>query len=247
MQEIGFDPEANEGIGGAFIRQVDNRSIMFDPLATELQTSRAVFKFSHRTRDWFTQHYPEIAPELTEDGYLLDIAEDDLLTPRYNKSIMLIEAWVREYDADERKYRVHMLMLAGGKLLEDSRRVRPEGYFAHGEYPFIITTLFPRKGSCLGYGFVDMYSTMQQYSDKLDQIVMKNALLASHNKLLITGASGFDSDDLRTGRRISTSATTSTALPGSARRPCPHTFSPMWTKYAIPSRRNRAQTNLLGA
>ena len=197
VQEIGFDPEANEGIGGAFIRQVDNRSIMFDPLATELQTSRAVFKFSHRTRDWFTQHYPEIAPELTEDGYLLDIAEDDLLTPRYNKSIMLIEAWVREYDADERKYRVHMLMLAGGKLLEDSRRVRPEGYFAHGEYPFIITTLFPRKGSCLGYGFVDMYSTMQQYSDKLDQIVMKNALLASHNKLLITGASGFDSDDLR--------------------------------------------------
>jgi hypothetical protein len=90
-----------------------------------------------------------------------------------------------------------MIKLAGGLMLEDSRQIRPEGYFAHGEYPFVITKLFERKGSCLGCGFVDMFETMQRNSDKLDQIVMKNALLASHNKLLITGASGFDPADLR--------------------------------------------------
>ena len=197
VQEIGFDPEANRGIGGAYIRQVDNRSIMFDPLVTDLQQGRAVFKFTHRTREWFEQHYPEQAEAIREDGYLLDIMEDDLLTPRYNRSILLIECWMREYDQKADKYRVHMLKFAGGQLLEDSRKIKPEGYYAHGEYPFVLTTLFPRKGSCLGYGFVDMYAQMQQYSDKLDQIVMKNALLSSRNKLLITGASGFDADDLR--------------------------------------------------
>ena len=197
VQEVGFDPEANRGIGGAFIRQVDSRSIMFDPLAVDFQQGRAVFKFTHHTRQWFEQHYPHMADDINEDGYMLDILEDDLLTPRYNQSILLIECWIREYDAKAEKYRVHMLRLAGGQLLEDSRTVKPEGYYAHGEYPFILTTLFPRKGSCLGYGFVDMFGTMQQYSDKLDQIIMKNALLASHNKLLLTGASGFDADDLR--------------------------------------------------
>ena len=197
VQEIGFDPVANRGIGGAYIRQVDNRSIMFDPLVTDLQQGRAVFKFTHRTREWFEQHYPEQAEAIREDGYLLDIMEDDLLTPRYNRSILLIECWMREYDKKADKYRVHMLKFAGGQLLEDSRKIKPEGYYAHGEYPFVLTTLFPRKGSCLGYGFVDMYAQMQQYSDKLDQIVMKNALLSSRNKLLITGASGFDADDLR--------------------------------------------------
>ena len=64
-------------------------------------------------------------------------------------------------------------------------------------YPFVLTRLSPRRGSALGFGFVDMFETSQRYSDKLDQIVMKNALLASHNKLLVTGASGFDPDDLR--------------------------------------------------
>ncbi len=197
VQEIGFDPEASNGLGGAFIRHVDNRSIMFDPLAADMQDGRAVFKFTHHTREWFEQHYPEQAEAINEDGYLMDILEDDLLTPRYNRSILLIECWLREYDAGSDCYSIHMLRLAGGQLLEDSRRVKPNGYYAHGEYPFILTALFRRKGSCLGYGFVDMYSTMQQYSDKLDQIVMKNALLASHNKLLVTGASGFDADDLR--------------------------------------------------
>lgn len=197
VQEIGFDPDACGGIGGAFIRHVDSRSILFDPLCTDIADCRAVFKFTHHTRDWFAQHYPERVNELKEDGYLLDLAEDDLLTPRYNRNILLIECWRRVYDSKEDRYRIHMMKLAGGIMLEDSRLVKPEGYFLHGEYPFVITPLFVRKGSCLGYGFVDLFETAQRYSDKLDQIVMKNALLASHNKLLLTGASGFDADDLR--------------------------------------------------
>lgn len=197
VQQVGFDPDANGGIGGAYIKHVDNRTVMFDPLCSDLQDSRAVFKFTHHTRDWFMQHYPKQAAELREDGFMLDTATDEIISPTFSKSILLIECWLREYDSKAGKHRVHMVKLAGGMKLEDSRRVKKEGYFAHGEYPFVVTTLFERKGSCLGYGFVDMFCTAQIYSDKLDQIVMKNALLASHNKLLITGASGFDPADLR--------------------------------------------------
>ena len=197
VQQIGFDPDANGGIGGAFVSHVDSRSVMFDPLCADLQQGRAVFKFARHTRDWFSQHYPDRAAELREDGFIADIPAEELLSPRYDRSILLIEVWRRVYDAKRDKYSVHMLKLAGGVLLEDSRDVRPEGYFAHGEYPFVITKLFERKGSCLGYGFVDMFETAQRNSDKLDQIVMKNALLASHNKLLVTSASGFDPADLR--------------------------------------------------
>ena len=150
VQEAGFDKRLNCGMGGAFIREVDPRSIMFDPLC-----------------------------------------------PDIGDSIMLIECWLREYDPDTDRYSVRMLKLAGGVLLEDSARQRPEGYYAHGEYPFVVTALYPRRGSCLGFGLVDMFENQQLYSDKLDQIVLKNALMASHNKLLVTGASGFDIDDLR--------------------------------------------------
>ena len=197
VQEIGFDPAALDGVGGAFIRRVDVRSIMFDPLVADIQEGRAVFKYTRRTKEWFSQHYPEKA-ELMDDGFLYtEVGADGLAAPRWDKCVLLIECWLREYDSKTKKHRVHSVLMAGGQILEDSRDTMKEGCYSHGMYPFVLTRLFPRRGSALGFGFVDMFETSQRYSDKLDQIVMKNALLASHNKLLVTGASGFDPDDLR--------------------------------------------------
>ncbi|MBR0135643.1 MAG: hypothetical protein IJM18_05535 [Clostridia bacterium] len=197
VQEIGYDPDAEGGMGSAYIRHIETGSILFDPLSSDIQEGRAVFKFARRTREWFGEHYPDEAEGLTDDGIYMDTDTDGLLTPRLNKSILLIECWLRKYDAKKRRYSVHVIKLAGGKILEDSRRAFPEGVYRHGKYPFVVTRLFPRRGSALGYGLVDMYETSQRYSDKLDQMVMKNALLSSHNKLLVTGSSGFDVDDLR--------------------------------------------------
>ena len=197
VQEVGFDPGLNSGMGGAFLRQVDPRSIMFDPLCVDIGDSRAVFKFVAHPREWFRQRYPEKERDMDSDSLLLKPVRDSLLSVSDGDSIMLIECWQREYDPATGSFAVHMKKMAGGVLLEDSRTAKPEGCYRHGQYPFVITSLYPRRGSCLGFGLVDMFENQQLYSDKLDQIVLKNALMASHNKLLVTGASGFDIDDLR--------------------------------------------------
>ena len=88
VQQVGFDPDANGGIGGAYIKHVDNRTVMFDPLCSDLQDSRAVFKFTHHTRDWFMQHYPKQAAELREDGFMLDTATDEIISPALSKRIL---------------------------------------------------------------------------------------------------------------------------------------------------------------
>ena len=197
VQEVGYDPSALNGVGAAFVRHVDVGSILFDPLVTDIQDGRAVFKYARRTREWFAEHYPDKAEGIDDDGLFMDTDSDGVLAPRFDRSVMLIECWERHFDAKTGKYSVRMLKMAGGVLLEDSGKDWPEGIYFHGKYPFAVTPLFPRKGSPLGLGLVDMFETSQKYSDKLDQIVMKNAMLASHNKLLVTGASGFDPDDLR--------------------------------------------------
>ena len=197
VQEVGFDPNLNGGMGGAFLRQVDPRSIMFDPLCADIGDSRAGFKFAAHPRAWFAQRYPDKERDMDSDSLLLKPVRDSLLSVSDGDSIMLIECWQREYDPETGSFAVHMKKMAGGVLLEDSRTAKPEGCYRHGQYPFVITSLYPRRGSCLGFGLVDMFENQQLYSDKLDQIVLKNALMASHNKLLVTGASGFDVDDLR--------------------------------------------------
>ena len=198
VQEVGYDSTENGGLGGAFIRHVDVRSILIDPLVTDLQDGRAVFKLALRPKAWIETHYPDLYPLI--ESRPIDTAElitDEILSPDPKNACLLIEYWRREDDAAEDAYRVHMALLSNGIVLEDSRDVKPEGYFAHGRYPFVLTTLYPRKGSALGFGVVDLFGTQQLYADKLDQLVLKNAVLASRNKLLITDASGFDPDDLK--------------------------------------------------
>lgn len=198
VQEVGYDGAQNGGLGGAFIRHVDIRSILIDPLVTDLNDSRAVFKLALRPKEWIRAHYPELYPLI--EARPLDTAElitDEILSPDPKNALLLLEYWRREYDAAENAYRVHMALISNGVVLEDSRDVKPEGYFAHGRYPFVLTTLYPRKGSALGFGIVDLFGTQQLYADKLDQLVLKNAFMASRNKLLVTDASGFDPDDLR--------------------------------------------------
>lgn len=197
VQEVGYDPTLNAGLGGAFLRHIDVRSILFDPLCTDIQDGRAVFKFSLRPRSWLMERYPDKAPFLTEDPIAADALTDEVLTPDRKDSHLLLEYWWREYDPELQDCRVHMALLCGGVVLEDSRKTKPQGYFSHGKYPFFVTTLYERKGSALGFGIVDLFGTQQRYADKLDQIVLKNAFLASHNKLLLTDAGGFDADDLK--------------------------------------------------
>lgn len=198
VQEVGYDSAANGGLGGAFIRHVDSRSILFDPLAADYAEGRAIIKVALRTREYMAEHFPHHAPFLTAGAFAAaDAVEDDVLQADRRDAVLVLEYWWREFDPETGRHSVHMALLAGNRVLVDSRDTKSEGYYEHGEYPFVLTALYPRKGSCLGLGIVDLFETQQRYADKLDQIVLKNALMASHNKLLVTEASGFDADDLR--------------------------------------------------
>jgi len=197
VQEVGYDATANRGIGQAFIRHVDNHTILFDPQVRDFQLGRAVFKMQPQTIQWLESRHPDMVGKFATDSFSLE--EDAELTYDQTKSVLMIECWFKEWVEDgngEGHWAVHMVQMAGRQLLADSRDEKPEGYFSLGEYPFIITILIPRPNSCLGYGIPDLFGTMQKYSDKLDQITLKNAALSAHNKLLNTTSSGFDTADL---------------------------------------------------
>ena len=199
IQEVGWDPNMNYGFGGAYIRYVSNKNIMFDPLCANIQDGRAVFKVERLPTSWFHQHYPDYADYFSGGS---DLVPDDHFTfgteieSKETNYMILLEAWVRTYDAENHKYAVHMLKIAGGQLLENSYTEKPEGYFMHGMYPFVCTPLYKIKGSPFGYGIVDMFKNPQQYSDKINQILLKNALTAGTNRILVQKGSA-DLDEIR--------------------------------------------------
>ena len=109
----------------------------------------------------------------------------DRTRPSDDKTLMLLECWVRLYNADTRRHEIHFVKVAGHQLLENSAEEYPDGYYAHGMYPFIVTALFPQRGTALGIGLVDIFKDAQRYSDKALQIVLTNLYRASKGRLLI--------------------------------------------------------------
>ena len=199
IQEVGWDPNLNYGFGGAYIRCVSNKNFMFDPLCANMQDGRAVFKIERLPTSWFKQHYPDYAEYFSGGS---DLVPDDHFSfgteieSKETNYMILLEAWIRTYDAENHKYSVHMLQIAGGQLLENSYIEKPEGYFMHGMYPFVCTPLYKIKGSPFGRGIVDMFKNPQQYSDKINQILLKNALTAGTNRILVQKGSA-DLDEIR--------------------------------------------------
>lgn len=183
-QETGWDEDACNGDGSAYIRHVSNKNIIFDPYCADIQKGRAVFKFERLPNEWFRQHYPKQYEFMRDDITTIDQNHDNFsntTSPTETHYKILIEMWVRFYNKG--KHEVHMVQLAGRQVLENSYLVKPNGYFAHGMYPFVVTPLYTQKGSPLGRGIVDMFKPAQQYSDKIDQIMLINAFLAGHERM----------------------------------------------------------------
>ncbi len=197
-QETGWEADANYGYGASFVRWVSNKNILFDPQCAKLQDGRAVFKIDRKTRDWLQQHYPEQAQYMEKDSMSIEPyhdKKDSRVKPRIEDVYLFVEAWFRVYDPQTRKTAVHMVQLAGRQVLENSALTKPDGYFSHGQYPFDVSVLYAVKGSPLGLGIVDMQYDSQLYSDKLDQILLMNALRASRGRMLVT--KGEDIEALR--------------------------------------------------
>ena len=186
--EVGYDPDMNEGLGGSYIRYVMNKNFMCDPHVRDIQDGRACFKIDAKPKYWFKQHYPDKYAFMTGDDGEKDVNhanKTDRTRPSDDKTLMLLECWVRLYNADTRRHEIHFVKVAGHQLLENSAEEYPDGYYAHGMYPFIVTALFPQRGTALGIGLVDIFKDAQRYSDKALQIVLTNLYRASKGRLLI--------------------------------------------------------------
>ena len=184
--EAGHDPLANNGLGGVFTNYVMNKNFMCDPQTPNLQDGRACFVLDVKPWDWFKQHYPDIYPFMTGDEGLIEADRIESTTePERTKSLRLIEIWLKEFDAERRTTAVHFVRVAGHQVIEDSKLTYPNGYYENGRFPFRICVLYPQKGSALGLGICDLFKDTQRYADKLNAILLENALRARTPRLFI--------------------------------------------------------------
>jgi len=191
VQEVFWDDTLSGGLGDINIRSWDVKNFLFDSTVEDIQEGRAVFKFGFYHKNWFEKNYPGCYLKLRADGYTKDGYSDIPNTDQDEH--MVIEYWYKTYD-DEGRDIVHMAKLAGGLLLERSEDKKPEGMYSHGMYPFIVEPLYRLEGLPIGLGMIDVLKNLQQYADKLDQIILKNTLMSGKLKMLINKNADVDEE-----------------------------------------------------
>ena len=204
--QVYWDEEADEGQGMASVLSWHPEDFYPDPLVEDLQEGRACFKATRTTVDWVQEHYPEARGYVQEDRYGSE--QEEGLDP--DARVTLLEYWYKTYDAQKKKTRVHMALLAGRALLYSTeydygvseKGEFAEGVFAHGQYPFTLFRYRRVWREPFGTGIIHDYEGMQQAIDRYIKYIDDNARQSSVQRLFIRKGSGINPDEIADLSRV---------------------------------------------
>ena len=162
-----WDPKRDNGLGDIDVQQIDLLKIFWEPGVTDIQKSRNLFIVDLVDEDLLDQTYPEYAGQL--GGHTIDVKQYifDESIDTSNKSLVVDWYYKRE-DAGGRTV-LHYAKFVGKTLLYASENEpgMENGFYEDGQYPVVMDTLFPEKGTPVGFGYIAVCKDPQMYIDKV--------------------------------------------------------------------------------
>lgn len=70
-----------------------------------------------------------------------------------------------------------------------------DGWYKHGQYPFVFDLMFPIEHSPFGFGYLDIMKDCQEYIDKLGQSILQNSIAGSRPRYACKDSSGFNEEE----------------------------------------------------
>ena len=197
-----WDDTLENGLGDVVLNYLDILRIYWEPNCTNIQDSRYVFVTSLIDTDILKEQYPDLLTEDKEtyggqDAVQIKTYEGQDQTILENKSLV-IDCYERTASEDGRQI-VHLTKIANDVVLESSilqEDTAQTGIYSHGNYPFIIDQYIPLEGTLEGMGLIDMNKNTQGYIDKLDTLILNNAIVSAKQRWLVKKDSGINPDDI---------------------------------------------------
>ena len=187
VEGVFWDAKKHGGLGDVDIRAIDLLKIYWEPGVTDIQKSRNVFVVELTDNDLLTQAYPQLEGKL--GGQATEVKQyvyDDSVDTA-GKSVVVDWYYKTRQGA---AVRLNYVKFVGEEVLyasENDPRYARRGYYDHGKYPFVFDTLFPCETGPAGFGYLDICKDAQMYIDKLNQVILKNAVMATRPRYFVKG------------------------------------------------------------
>lgn len=186
-----WNKELENGLGDVDIRPLDLLNLFWEPGITDIQKSRNLFIVDLVDEDLLEQEYPQLRGKL--GGSVIDVKQyiyDD--TVDVSKKAVVVDWYYKVRSASGRTI-LHYAKFVGSTLLfasENDPAYQERGWYDHGEYPVVFDTLFPEKGTPVGFGYVAICKDPQLYIDKLSQNILENSMMGTKPRYFASNNTG---------------------------------------------------------
>ena len=172
---IFWDKTKLNGLGDIAIKKVNILNLYWEPGVDDIQESRNVFFVTFEDKDTLVQQYPELEGKLNQSKIFIDKYQtDDNID--LNDKAAVIDWYYKKSDGGRTV--LHYCKYVNETCLYSSEEEGlAEGYYADGNYPFVLDALYPVEGSPAGYGYIDVARDVQTDIDTLRQAMVKNAVM----------------------------------------------------------------------
>lgn len=205
VQGVFWNPEKLNGLGDVEIKTCDLLRLYWEPGVEKLQDSKEIFYLEAVDSDALKRQYPALEQKTT--GGLLDIKE--YITEDYidNSEKTLVVDWYykkryktlpkNEFEIPKVRTVLHYCKFAEGIILYSSENEGEDSWYSHGQYPFVLDTMFPEKGSPAAFGYLDAMKDCQAYIDRMGQAILKNTLAGSRPRYFCKMAAGINEEEFQ--------------------------------------------------
>ena len=191
-----WDPQKENGLGDIDIREIDILKLFWEPGITDIQKSRNLFIVDLVDEDLLEQRYPEHKGHLK--GNSVDVKQymyDDSVDVS-NKSVVV--DWYYKQTSASGKTILHYAKIVGDTLLyasENDPQYAERGWYDHGLYPVVLDTMFPEKGTPVGFGYIAICKDPQLYIDKLYSNILENSMMGTKRRFFVSGSTNINEEE----------------------------------------------------
>ncbi|MHB1316201.1 MAG: portal protein [Christensenellales bacterium] len=185
VEGVFWNPAKLNGLGDIEIRPVDLLNLFWEPGVKDIQASRHFFHVELTDNDVLEQQYPELKGKL--GGSAIDVSKYlyDETVDTSKKTAVVDWYYKARYGS---KDVLHYCKFVNDAVLyasEDDPAYAQRGFYDHGRYPFVFDVLFLEEGMPTGFGYIDIMKDPQMYIDKLNQVILTNALMTGKKRFFI--------------------------------------------------------------
>lgn len=199
IKGVFWDTSKHDGLGDVAITNVDVHNLFWQPGISDLQESDKVYHVTLEDIDVARSKWPKIADRIgpQDSGMITRYIHDDTIdvshccevVDMYYKVPVLAPVYMPGLDPEGRPTQVlvhqipktvlHLAIFVNGELAfcSENEPGYENGFYEHGQFPFVIARLFPVKDTPWAFGYLDIMKHPQKDIDKLDQAIIKNAMM----------------------------------------------------------------------